>query len=50
MDAMELAIATFDTVIPVTIDAQIYTRYKANWCALQSDIPAFQDGRDDQHG
>ncbi len=45
MDAMELAIATFDTDIPVTIDAQIYTRYKSNWCALQSDVPAFQEGR-----
>lgn len=50
MDAMELAIATFDTDISVTIDAQIYTRYKSNWCALQSDIPAFQEGRADPHG
>ncbi|UTM59377.1 GFA family protein [Photobacterium sp. CCB-ST2H9] len=44
-EAIELAIATFDGDIPVQIDAQIYTRYKANWCALQPDIPSFDEGR-----
>lgn len=42
---IELAIATFDCDIPVTIDAQIYTGYKANWCELHDDIPAFSEGR-----
>lgn len=46
LDEMELAIATFDSEIPVTIDAQIYTAYKANWCVLAPDLPAFPDGRD----
>ncbi|WP_086478835.1 GFA family protein [Oceanospirillum sanctuarii] len=45
-DEMELAIACFDEAIPVKIDAQIYTRYKNNWCELQKDLPAFQEGRD----
>ncbi|WP_102796457.1 GFA family protein [Bowmanella denitrificans] len=42
---IELAIATFDTDIPVTIDAQIYTGYKANWCELQPELPAYFEGR-----
>ncbi|GAA0340766.1 GFA family protein [Bowmanella denitrificans] len=42
---IELAIATFDTDIPVTIDAQIYTGYKANWCELQPELPTYFEGR-----
>jgi len=45
-EAMELAIACFDEAIPVKIDAQIYTRYKNNWCELQGNLPAFPEGRD----
>ena len=45
MEEMELAIATFNDDIPVTIDAQIYTKYRANWCQLASDLPAFDEGR-----
>ena len=45
-EAVELAIAAFDGEIPVTIDAQIYTRYKANWCALEADVPVFPEGRE----
>jgi hypothetical protein len=43
-EEIELAIATFDVKIPVTIKAQIYTNDKANWCVLQKDIPAFDEG------
>lgn len=42
---IELAIATFDCDIPVTIDAQIYTGNKANWCELQRGIPTFEEDR-----
>ena len=45
MEEMELAIATFNDDIPVTIDAQIYTKYRSNWCQLASDLPAFDEGR-----
>jgi hypothetical protein len=45
LEEIELAIATFDDDIPVKIDAQIYTNYKANWCQLQSSLPAFGEGR-----
>ncbi len=45
-EEMELAIACFDEAIPVNIDAQIYTRYKNNWCELQGNLPAFPEGRD----
>jgi hypothetical protein len=42
---IELAISAFDEDIPVKIDAQIYTDYKANWCQLLSNLPAFGEGR-----
>ena len=45
IEEIELAIASFDGDIPVKIDAQIYTKYKANWCELQTDLPAFSDER-----
>lgn len=45
MEAMELAIATFNDTIPVKIDAQIYTDDKANWCELQPDLPVYAQGR-----
>lgn len=37
IEKIELAIAMFDEDVPVKIDAQIYTNYKANWCQLESD-------------
>lgn len=43
---IELAIAAFDDDIPVQIDAQIYTVYKANWCELAPNLPAFNEGRE----
>ncbi|NVK56541.1 MAG: GFA family protein [Alteromonadaceae bacterium] len=46
-DKIELAISTFDDDIPVQIDAQIYTAYKANWCQPDPDLPAFSEGRED---
>lgn len=45
---IELAISTFDVDIPVRVDAQIYTGYKANWCDLQPDLPAYDEGRPNQ--
>ena len=45
---MELAIATFDEDIPIKIDAQIYTNYKANWCQLQTSLPDFGEGRESE--
>ena len=44
-EEIELAIALFDDEIPVLVDAQIYTKYKANWCDLQSDLSNFPEGR-----
>ena len=45
LENIELAIATFDGDIPVTIDAQIFTNYKASWCNLQSDLSVFTEER-----
>uniref|UniRef100_UPI002FBD9BC8 GFA family protein n=1 Tax=Vibrio vulnificus TaxID=672 RepID=UPI002FBD9BC8 len=43
---IELAISTFDDDIPVKIDSQIYTAYKASWCHLDPKLPAFAEGRE----
>jgi len=45
INEMEMATGTFDDDIPVTIDAQIYAHYKANWCQLQHDMTTFLEGR-----
>ena len=45
LENIELAISTFDVDIPVKVDAQIYTAYKANWCGLQQELPAYSEGR-----
>ena len=45
LEKIELAIATFDDDIPMTIDAQIFTNYKANWHELKPNIPSFGEGR-----
>ena len=45
LDEIELAIGAFDSEIPVKVDAQIYTDYKANWCELISGLPTFGEGR-----
>ncbi|NOI82667.1 GFA family protein [Vibrio tubiashii] len=45
LENIELAISAFDVDIPVKVDAQIYIGYKANWCQLQSDLPAYTEGR-----
>ncbi|MCK6262755.1 GFA family protein [Vibrio sp. ZSDE26] len=45
LENIELSISTFDTDIPVKVDAQIYTGYKANWCELQPELPAHSEGR-----
>ncbi|WP_340676828.1 GFA family protein [Paraglaciecola sp.] len=46
LDNIELAIATFDCDLPVTIDAQIYTAYKTKWCELHASLPTFAEGRE----
>ncbi len=43
--SIEIAVSTFDDEIPIVIDAQIYTAYKANWCKLDNLLPAFEEGR-----
>jgi len=45
---IEIAIATFDDDIPLQVDAQIYTNYKANWVQLQHDLPIHQEGREQE--
>ncbi|MEL0659711.1 GFA family protein [Psychromonas arctica] len=45
LNEIELAVATFDSDIPVVIDAHIYTDYKANWCKLEDELPKHQEGR-----
>ena len=42
---IEMAIALFDTDIPVKVDAQIFTQNKANWCELLTGIPTFKKAR-----
>ncbi len=45
IEEIELAISTFDECIPVKINAQIYTNYKASWSQLQNDLPVFGEGK-----
>ena len=45
LENIELAIATFDEEIPVTIDAQIFTNNKANWSKLSNDLQEHQEAR-----
>lgn len=45
LEEIELAIATFDDDIPVQLDAQIYTRYKADWCEIDDELATFPEGR-----
>lgn len=44
-EQIELAISTFNDELPITVDAQIYTNYKANWSKLQDNLPTFGEGR-----
>ena len=48
LSSIEIAISVFDDPIPVKVDAQIFTNYKANWCVLQDDLPTFGEGRSNQ--
>ena len=45
IDAMEVAIATFDEDIPVIINAHIYTDYKACWHEITDDLLNYKEGR-----
>ena len=45
IEDIEIAIATFCGDIPVKVDAQIYTNYKADWCNLHDDLPIFPEER-----
>jgi len=44
-EEIELAIALFDDEIPVSVDAQIFTKYKAHWYDLQKNLSDFPEGR-----
>jgi len=46
INELEIAIALFDTEIPVTVNAQIYTIYKANWVQLEGHLPQYGEGRE----
>jgi len=45
LNKIELAIATFDCDIPVMVDAQIFTGYKANWSELSKNLLTHDEGR-----
>lgn len=42
---IEIAISCFDTDIPASPDAHIYTHHKANWCQPCDNLPSFPEGR-----
>jgi len=44
-DEIEIAIACFDEVIPVVLDAHVYTNYKTNWYEIKDDLPQHKEGR-----
>jgi hypothetical protein len=44
LNNIEIAVSIFDDDIPITVDAQIYTANKANWCSLDDQLPAFEEG------
>jgi len=45
IDAMEVAIATFDEEVPVKIDAHIYTDYKACWHEISDKLANYAENR-----
>ena len=45
LSEIEIALSTFDEAIPVTVDANIFTNYKANWCMINDEVPIFKEGR-----
>ena len=42
----EIAVSLFDEDVPITVEAQIFTRYKANWYPLDTDLAIFPDHRE----
>ena len=44
LEDIEIAVSTFDDDIPILIDAQIYTAYKANWCPLMINFQLLKRG------
>lgn len=42
---IEIAISLFDEDIPVKVDAQIFTKNKANWCKLYEELPSYKESR-----
>ncbi|MFM2481712.1 GFA family protein [Celerinatantimonas sp. YJH-8] len=45
-DQMELALGLFDDNLPVSMDAHIYTEYKANWVQINDDLVQYPEGRE----
>lgn len=43
---LEMAIAAFDTEIPVTPDAHIFTDYKACWSTINDGLRVFKEHRE----
>jgi len=45
INSIELAIGTFDEDIPVEVNGQIYTKFKANWTNLHEGLDVYPEGR-----
>ena len=44
LEEIEIALATFDEDLPVTLEVQIYCAYKANWSELSPSLTTFLEG------
>jgi len=45
---IEIALATLDSEIPHRPDAHIFTEFKANWYAIEDQLPQFKRDRNSQ--
>lgn len=43
-EEIEIALATFDEDLPITLEVQIYCAYKANWSKLSPNLQTFLEG------
>ncbi len=45
LEKMEVALSAFDQPVPVTIEAHIFTHYKADWYQIDDGLPQYPEGR-----
>lgn len=45
-DLIEVALAAFDSEVPVTPDAHIFVGFAANWTSIEDQLPQFLNERD----